>query len=79
MIMGGVYLAYSAYFLSIDFIYIYYTMNAFMVCLYFGLAYTYAKNCRENIQTCNSYINEMVDGEPNIMGESLILKRRMLK
>lgn len=79
MIMGGVYLTYSAYFLSIDFIYIYYTMNAVMVCLYFGLAYTYGKNCYENIKTCNSYINEMVDGEPNIMGESLILKRKMLK
>jgi hypothetical protein len=78
MIMGGVYLTYSAYFLSEDFIYIYYTMNALMVGVYGGLAYTFGINCYENIKTCNSYINEMVDGEPNIMSESLVLKRRML-
>jgi hypothetical protein len=56
MIMGGVYLTYSAYFLSVDFINIYYI-----------------------IMLCSGYIDEMVEGEPNIMHDSLVLKRRMLK
>ena len=71
MIMGGVYLAYSAYFLSVDFIKIYYIMNCTMVGLYGSLAYVYAKNGIENMRLCNSYLGEMVDGEENIMRDSL--------
>lgn len=79
MIMGGVYLTYSAYFLSVDFINIYYIMNVAMVCLYGGLGYVFGKNCISNIMLCSCYIDEMVEGEPNIMHDSLVLKRRMLK
>jgi len=77
--MGGVYLTYSAYFLSVDFINIYYIMNVAMVCLYGGLGYVFGKNCTSNIRLCSGYIDEMVEGEPNIMHDSLVLKRRMLK
>lgn len=79
MIMGGVYLTYSAYFLSVDFETIYIIMNCVMVALYGGLAYVYARNSLENISLCNSYINEMVDGEANIMRDSLLIKRTMLR
>lgn len=79
MIMGGVYLTYSAYFLSVDFETIYIIMNCVMVALYGGLAFVYAKNSLENISLCNSYINEMVDGEANIMRDSLLIKRTMLR
>jgi hypothetical protein len=50
-----------------------------MTLLYGGLGYVYGKNCIENIRLCNSYINEMVLGEPNIMRDSLVMKRGMLK
>lgn len=79
MIMGGVYLTYSAYFLSVDFSTIYAIMNTCMVLLYGGLGYVYAKNCLENYRTCSTYVDNMVDGEENIMRESLILKKQMLK
>ena len=79
MIMGGVYLTYSAYFLSVDFSLIYIIMNCLMTLLYGGLGDVYGKNCIENIRLCNSYINEMVLGEPNIMRDSLVMKRGMLK
>lgn len=79
MIMGGVYLTYSAYFLSVDFATIYFIMNFVMVALYGTLAYVYGKNSLENCSNCKSYIQEMVEGEPNIMHESLLLKSVMLK
>lgn len=49
-----------------------------MVCLYGALAYVYAKNALENVRNCNSYIREMIEGEFNIMRDSLSLKKRML-
>jgi hypothetical protein len=49
MIMGGVYLAYSAYFLSLDFTVVYTVMNIIMVLLYGGLGITYFRSCRANI------------------------------
>lgn len=79
MIMGGVYLTYSAYFLSVDFETIYIIMNCVMVVLYGALAYVYARNSFENIALCNSYINEMIPGEANIMRDSLHIKRTMLR
>lgn len=45
MIMGGVYLTYSAYFLSVDFVTIYYIMNGIMSLMYAGLGYVYVRNC----------------------------------
>ncbi len=63
MIMGGVYLTYSAYFLSVDFVTIYIIMNGIMVMLYAALGYVYIRNSRENISLCNSYLLEMREGE----------------
>jgi len=77
--MGGVYLTYSAYFLSVDFNTIYIIMNCVMVILFGALAYVYVRNSRENISLCNSYINEMQNGEANIMRDSLLIKRTMLR
>jgi hypothetical protein len=59
MIMGGVYLTYSAYFLSVDFTTIYMIMNFVMVLVYGSLGYVYYTNARENIRLCNSYLREM--------------------
>ncbi len=50
MIMGGVYLAYSAYFLSLDFSVVYTIMNIIMVLLYTGLGITYFRSCLANIK-----------------------------
>lgn len=75
MIMGGVYLTYSAYFLSVDFYTIYVVMNCAMVLLYGGLGYVYGKNCLENIGICNTYLTNMVDEEENIMKASLVVKK----
>lgn len=75
MIMGGVYLMYSAYFLSVDFYTIYIIMNTCMVLLYGGLGYVYAKNCMENYKSVSTYLDNMVDDEENIMKESLLLKK----
>ena len=69
MIMGGVYLAYSAYFLSIDFAIVYTVMNIIMVLLYLGLLLTFAKGCIRNIKNIDE----------NIMRDSLLIKRTMLK
>jgi hypothetical protein len=77
--MGGVYLAYSAYFLSVDFITIYFIMNFTMVGLYSALAYTYAKNSWQQKAVCDNYLEVMVDEENNIMRDSLVIKRNMLK
>ena len=59
MIMGGVYLTYSAYFLSEDFPKLYISMNLVMVGIYFCLGYGFVKNCRLNIKVCSTYIAEM--------------------
>lgn len=79
MIMGGVYLTYSAYFLSVDFVTIYIIMNLVMVTLYSGLAYVYAKNSLENCNTCNNFLLEMADVEEFPMRDSLLIKRTMLR
>jgi len=52
MIMGGVYLAYSAYFLSLDFETIYMIMNITLLILYIVLGVTYIRNCWANMDTC---------------------------
>jgi len=79
MIMGGVYLTYSAYFLSVDFKVIYVIMNSLMVLLYGGLGYVYLRNCLENIGICNAYISNMQEGEENIMLDSLRVKKHIIK
>ena len=79
MIMGGVYLSYSAYFLSVDFRVIYVIMNVLMTVLYLSLGIIFIKNCRENIKLCQSYLIEMVEGEANVMRDSLMVKKTMMR
>ena len=67
IIMGGVYLTYSAYFLSLDFSTIYTIMNVIMVLLYSGIGITYAKNCRDNIKRVQANLLIMRDNDENIM------------
>lgn len=49
MIMGGVYLTYSAFFLSVDFDTIYTVMNIILLLLYLALGFTYGRNCKINM------------------------------
>jgi len=79
MIMGGVYLTYSAYFLSLDFSTIYTIMNVIMVLLYSGIGITYAKNCRDNIKRVQANLLIMRDNDENIMRDSLLIKKTMLR
>jgi uncharacterized membrane protein SirB2 len=58
MIMGGVYLAYSAYFLSLDFATIYLIMNVCLLVMYVVLGVTYLRNCWENMNICQKFIDE---------------------
>ena len=48
MIMGAVYLLYSAYFLSVDFKSIYKIMSIIISLLYAGLAYSFTVNNIKN-------------------------------
>lgn len=59
MIMGGVYLAYSAYFLSLDFTLVYTIMNIIMVLLYAGLGLNFIKSCRANIDKIDQNLGFM--------------------
>lgn len=78
MIMGGVYLAYSAYFLSLDFSVVYTVMNIIMVLLYVGLGLTYFRSCMANIKKIDANLAFMARNEENIMRDSLVIKRSML-
>jgi len=53
MIMGGVYLAYSAYFLSLDFKTIFVVMNVIMTVMYLLLGFTYGRNFWVNMNRVN--------------------------
>jgi hypothetical protein len=75
MIMGGVYLAYSAYFLSIDFSVVYTVMNIIMVLLYSGLGWSYFRSCRANIGKIDENLSFLRNNNENIMQDSLIIKR----
>lgn len=78
MIMGGVYLAYSAYFLSLDFQAVYVTMNIIMVLLYGLLGISYLRSCLENIKKIDQNLAFMRANDENIMRDSLLIKRSML-
>jgi hypothetical protein len=82
MIMGGVYLTYSAYFLSVDFEVIYIIMNILLLLVYLALAFTYGRNCKANMGSINAYLEEMdhdEDEEVNDIDASLKIKYTMLK
>lgn len=78
MIMGGVYLAYSAYFLSLDFKVVYTIMNIILVLLYVGLGLTYLRSCIFNIKKIDANLAFMARNDENIMRDSLVIKRSML-
>lgn len=79
MILGGVYLTYSAYFLSVDFNTIYLVMNFVMVVVYLGLGISFYRNCRDNMNLCKHYLLELADDQENVMQECLKLKFKILK
>ena len=76
--MGGVYLAYSAYFLSIDFSVVYTVMNIIMCLLFLGLGSTFWISAKTNIKKIDNNLQFMRDNDENIMRESLQIKRSML-
>eukprot|EP00347_Sterkiella_histriomuscorum_P011895 403370686 len=80
MIMGAVYLTYSAYFLSADFIGISYFMKGLMAVLYLGLGLVNLKNLRETINMIKGYQTQSMRDNPNdIMLPALKLKETILK
>ena len=79
MIMCGVYLTYSAYFLSADFDTIYIVMNCLVSMMYAGLIYVYISNTVEQMDQCRQYLLEDVADDQNVMKQSLELKIKMLK
>lgn len=78
MIMGGVYLAYSAYFLSLDFSLVYTIMNIIMVLLYLGLGINFYRSCKGSIEKIDQNLGFMDRENENIMRDSLVIKRSML-
>lgn len=62
MIMGAVYLLYSAYFLSMDFSSIYRIMSITIAVLYLGFAYSFTAN---NIRNRKKIAAHMMMLDPN--------------
>ena len=56
MIMGAVYLVYSAYFLSLEFETIFMSMNFVLAFMYALLAFTYTRNNLANMKRVTQYI-----------------------
>lgn len=79
MIMGAVYLLYSAYFLSIDFPSIYRIMSVVISILYLGLAYTFTTNNIKNRKRLTTHIMMLNPNQENVMHDSLVLKASMIR
>ena len=79
MIMGAVYLLYSAYFLSMDFASIYKIMSVTIAILYLGLAYSFTVNNWRNSKKINGHMQMLDPGQDNIMRPSFVLKKQMIK
>ena len=77
MIMGGIYLCYSAYFLSTDFEAIYVAMNIILLIVYLALAISFCRSSRNNMKLIAAHRTE--EGVDNIMQPSLRIKYTMLK
>ena len=60
MIMGAVYLLYSAYFLSVDFVSIYKIMSVTIAALYLGLSYSFTVNNVKNSKKIAAHM-QMLD------------------
>lgn len=79
MIMGAVYLLYSAYFLSMDFASIYKIMSVTISVLYLYLAYSFTMNNLRNRKKVSAHMQMLDPNQDNIMRESFTLKRQMIK
>lgn len=79
MIMGAVYLLYSAYFLSIDFDSVYKIMSVIISILYVILAYTFTSNNCRNKKKIETHMGMLEPNQDNIMRPCFILKRQMIK
>ena len=79
MIMGAVYLVYSAYFLSLEFQTIFMTMNLVLALMYALLGFTYTRNNVVNIKRVGTYLSIIAGNQENVMSETLRLKFYMIK
>lgn len=79
MIMGAVYLLYSAYFLSVDFESIYRIMSIVISVLYLGLAYSFTRNNINNKKRLATHMQMLDPNQENVMHDSLVLKATMIK
>jgi len=79
MIMGAVYLVYSAYFLSLEFQTIFMTMNLVLALMYAMLGFTYTRNNVVNLKRVGTYLSIIAGNQENVMSETLRLKFYMIK
>ena len=79
MIMGAVYLLYSAYFLSMDFASIYKIMSVTIAILYLGLAYKFTMNNWRNQKKIAGHMQMIGPNQENVMRPSFVLKKQMIK
>jgi len=80
MIMGAVYLTYSAYFLSSDFSSISIFMKVMMTVLFLGIGFVNIKSIKECLIVVNAFRRQANVDDPNnnIMGPALELKQKNL-
>ena len=74
MIMGAVYLLYSAYFLSVDFASIYRIMSIIISVMYACLAYSFTVSNVKNVKKIKAHMMMLDPNQENIMRESFVLK-----
>ena len=74
MIMGAVYLLYSAYFLSVDFASIYKVMSIIISILYIGLAYSFTVNNLRNRKKIAIHMQMLDPNQENVMRASFQMK-----
>ena len=74
MIMGAVYLLYSAYFLSVDFSSIYTIMSVIIALLYLGLAYAFTINNYKNRKRISAHMEMLDPNQENVMREAFLMK-----
>ena len=79
MIMGAVYLLYSAYFLSVDFESIYNIMSIVIAILYLFLSYNFTINNYKNSKRIKAHMMMLDPNQENIMRQSFILKSTMIR
>jgi hypothetical protein len=79
MIMGAVYLTYSAYFLSSDFSSISTFMRVMMTILFLGIGFSNLKSIKECLVVVKAFRQQAEREDPNnVMTASLMLKQKNL-